>query len=891
MRKQNYHWIDQNGTFYIDSPQNTTGLYFPLAGESGMKSVVTPTLGGDAKCSQNSFLLAPVSIGDLHTSKSTRNFWVKLSNGAWSVTGVSAETEALKGTELEEKVSLKAGLLWHEVHRYSPKYALSATVTSFVPCDDHPMELMQIAIKNESTEPITLTPISAIPLYCRSADNLRDHRHVTSLLHRSQVTEHGLCVTPTMTFDERGHGKNTKTYYAYGADKPGGTIEACCPSLADFIGEGGSLTRPGAVFENLEVWKKPGDRCDGEELIAALRFQTDVLMPGKERIFLLCFGITDFDRITEVTNHIMQTYFISDGAEIALQAVREHWVKKDNVHFKTGDADFDNFMYWVSFQPMLRRIFGCSFLPYHDYGKGGRGWRDLWQDCLALIIMDPSNVRRMLISNYSGMRFDGTNATIIGEKEGEFLADRNGIPRVWMDHGFWPFLTTDFYIQYTGDDSILLETTPYFQDAHINRCEKLDEAWCEKQGGLLHDRLGNKVTGSVLEHILIENLTACFDVGAHGNIRLRNADWNDGLDMAAEKGESVAFTAAYAGNLRRIADVIRHLAVKKETAVFHREISILLNSHADHIAERRTALRRFCDSCAHEISGEKVSISLLEIAQTLEELALAMEQHIRKHEWLETPAGGFYNGYYDEQGKQLEGVCGDRIRMTLTGQVFPILCGIANDEEVRKIIASADKLLYNRDIGGYRLNTDFGDGNCKMGRAFGFAYGHKENGAVFSHMVVLYANALYSRGYAEAGFKALYSIYSHTIDFEKCRQYPGIPEYFDNNGRGRYPYLTGSSSWMLLTVMMDMLGIKFRFGDIILAPQLLRQQLNEEGKIGISFCFNGSPMQVEYVARTGKGNYTSACNVTVDGTPLGGNRIPRELFADGCVHTVKADLI
>ena len=77
-------------------------------------------------------------------------------------------------------------------------------------------------------------------------------------------------------------------------------------------------------------------------------------------------------------------------------------------------------MHWVSFQPILRRIYGCSFLPHHDYGKGGRGWRDLWQDCLALLIMNPDGVRQMLLDNFAGVRIDGSNATIIGSKQGEF---------------------------------------------------------------------------------------------------------------------------------------------------------------------------------------------------------------------------------------------------------------------------------------------------------------------------------------------------------------------------------------------------------------------------------------------------------------------------------------
>ena len=34
-------------------------------------------------------------------------------------------------------------------------------------------------------------------------------------------------------------------------------------------------------------------------------------------------------------------------------------------------------------------------------------------------------------------------------------------------------------------------------------------------------------------------------------MRLHGADWNDALDMAWEKGESVAFTCAYAGNLQK----------------------------------------------------------------------------------------------------------------------------------------------------------------------------------------------------------------------------------------------------------------------------------------------------------------------------------------------------
>ena len=155
----------------------------------------------------------------------------------------------------------------------------------------------------------------------------------------------------------------------------------------------------------------------------------------------------------------------------------------------------------MGIQPTLRRICGCSFLPHHDYGRGGRGWRDLWQDSLALLLTDPAGTRGDLLSYFAGVRTDGTNATIIGTKPGEFKADRNNIPRVWMDHGFWPLLTVELYLNETGDRGFLLEQAPYFRDTLPHRGE----------GAPLKEP-GAPKTGTVLEHLLIQAVTAFFDV-------------------------------------------------------------------------------------------------------------------------------------------------------------------------------------------------------------------------------------------------------------------------------------------------------------------------------------------------------------------------------------------
>ena len=152
----------------------------------------------------------------------------------------------------------------------------------------------------------------------------------------------------------------------------------------------------------------------------------------------------------------------------------------------------------------------------------------------------------MIEQNFGGVRVDGTNATIIGAGDGNFIADRNGIARVWMDHALWPQMTTRLYMDQTGDVEILNRQAPYFKDAQALRGTALDPDYRSEQGGWQRDAAGQVYTGTLLEHLLIEQLAAFYEVGDHNFYRLRGADWNDALDMAAEHGESVAFTCAYA---------------------------------------------------------------------------------------------------------------------------------------------------------------------------------------------------------------------------------------------------------------------------------------------------------------------------------------------------------
>ena len=531
-------FTDKNGTFRIHNPENYSGLYLPLAGETGLKSSITPNLGGDSKTDQNHFLLEPVSIENLHNNRNTRNFWCRIENkGSWSVCGSSAKQEAAKFTKDQDESILEAGFMWQKLTRISREYEMKAETTSFVTIDGT-MEVMMTELTNTADQEQKITPVAVIPLYGRSADNIRDHRHVTSLLHRIETKTYGVEVCPVLSFDERGHQKNQTVYFVYGSTGEGEAPEKFYPTTELFIGEGGSYLNPEAVRMDKDG-VLAGTKLQGKEAAGGMRFAPVTLKPQETVTYLVLAGVSgEKQNIEKMTS----AYRTKKQIEEAFEAVKKHWTDKVNVDFSTGDTNIDNYLKWICFQPVLRRIYGCSFLPYHDYGKGGRGWRDLWQDCLALLIMEPSVVRQMIVDNYGGVRMDGTNATIIGSRQGEFIADRNNITRVWMDHAFWPFVTTKLYLDQTGDLDILLEKVTYFKDLQTKRGTAHDNNWDHAYGNKQRTAGGNIYFGTILEHILLQNLCAFYDVGEHNEMRLHGADWNDALDMAWEKGESVAFT-------------------------------------------------------------------------------------------------------------------------------------------------------------------------------------------------------------------------------------------------------------------------------------------------------------------------------------------------------------
>ena len=387
-----WNFIDKKGTFVCENAREVNQLYFPICNEAGMKASVTPCLNGDAKKNQNEFLYLPVSVEDLHNNRSGRNFWVYTKEqGAFSVVGNSARQRAEHCFKDEEKWNkIECGLLYHSLYYTIPELKLNCIFTTFCPANEDVVEINRVILENYGSEILEFVPTAAFPIFGRSADNLRDHRHATSLMQRITLEENGIVVKPTIHHDERGHEPNNTSYFVYGSDESGQAAVEMFPTVEEFIGKGGTLDWPGTVVENSIPEHDMTYRKDGMECIGAMRFAKVRLAPGEKKEYIICAGITEKENF----NKEFEKYNSKEKVEAAWKQNEEHWNgEADKIKFQGNSDKFDGWLRWVSIQPVLRKIYGCSFLPYHDYGKGGRGWRDLWQDCLALLIMNPSGVR------------------------------------------------------------------------------------------------------------------------------------------------------------------------------------------------------------------------------------------------------------------------------------------------------------------------------------------------------------------------------------------------------------------------------------------------------------------------------------------------------------------
>ncbi|MFO7617536.1 MAG: hypothetical protein R6V75_09815, partial [Bacteroidales bacterium] len=288
--------LDGQGSFISANPDQTSRLYFPLMNEAGMKSFVTPELKGDICGAFDQYLTVPVVTEDLHRTLNSRYFWVLMEDmPPWSVNGLGSWQQSLKWSESAEKSEITARPGTFILRRFHPLVPLEAEITIIVPAGPDRVELWQVKLINRGEVPLRITPFAALPLFGRSADNLRDHRQVTTMFQKGWRNPFGVRIKPNIIHDETGHKVNKTSYFVYGCDERGNKPERIWSRMQDFIGEGGTLANPEAVWKNLPEPEVTEAQRNGRETVAALGFAEISLEPGSESTYLVVVGITEED--------------------------------------------------------------------------------------------------------------------------------------------------------------------------------------------------------------------------------------------------------------------------------------------------------------------------------------------------------------------------------------------------------------------------------------------------------------------------------------------------------------------------------------------------------------------------------------------------------------------
>ena len=217
-----------------------------------------------------------------------------------------------------------------------------------------------------------------------------------------------------------------------------------------------------------------------------------------------------------------------------------------------------------------------------------------------------------------------------------------------------------------------------------------------EQGTALRTAAGEVYRGTILEHLLVQHLTAFFNVGGGNNILLEGADWNDGMDMARERGESVAFTALYASNLRDLSELVLALGrlgvAEVELAA---ELLLLLDTlnragglRQDAGAKQGRLARLLRRLPAHRLRRQGHGQPGRSGPRSGRQSRLAVRPPPRAgmdHEPRRATAGS--TATTTTTASASKAIIRNGVRMTLTGQVFTLMGGIATDEQARRSCA------------------------------------------------------------------------------------------------------------------------------------------------------------------------------------------------------------
>jgi cyclic beta-1,2-glucan synthetase len=511
----------------------------------------------------------------------------------------------------------------------------------------------------------------------------------------------------------------------------------------EFIGRNGSLAQPAALG------RAGLGGYDGAGLDPCAAIQASIeLAPGEAREVIFLLGQEESIEAARTMNARWRSVH---AVNEAFERVLGFWDQLLNaIEIKTPDASMDTLVNrWLLYQALACRVWGRSAF-YQS--SGAFGFRDQLQDVMALVYSRPEIAREQIL-----------RAAARQFKEGDVLhwwhePTGRGVRTRFSDDLLWLPYVTSFYVNVTGDFSVLEETVPFIEAPLL--AEEQIENYLEPTV--------SSESATVLEHCT-RAIDRSLALGKHELPLMGSGDWNDGMNRVGVggKGESV-----WLGWF--LCSVI-------------------------------TAFAPLCDRNRMKARANRYR-------RYMEKLKKGLEQA-----W----DGDWYRRAYFDDGTPLGSAQNDECRIDSIAQTWAVMSGVAESYRATRAMAAVDQYLIRRGDGLISLFTPpFDKSKLDPGYIKGYVPGVRENGGQYTHAALwtVIAFAMLGDGDRAGELFGLLNPINHAstragLHKYKVEPYVSVADVYavpPHTGRGGWTWYTGSAGWMYRAALEYILGFKLR---------------------------------------------------------------------------------
>jgi cyclic beta-1,2-glucan synthetase len=339
------------------------------------------------------------------------------------------------------------------------------------------------------------------------------------------------------------------------------------------------------------------------------------------------------------------------------------------------------------------------------------------------------------------------------------------------DDLLWLPFVAAFYINVTGDASVLDEVVPFLEQPLLTADQHENYSQPEV----------SQETAPVYEHCA-RALDRSLAVGKHGLPLMGAGDWNDGMNRVGigGKGESV-----WLGWF----------------------LYTTLAAFTPHVDERKQKVR-----------GNRYRKHLENLRKALEEKA-----------W----DGDWYRRAYFDDGTLLGSARNEECRIDSIAQSWAVISGASDPYRMGRAMAAVEEYLIRRGDGLVILFTPpFDKGNLDPGYIKGYVPGVRENGGQYTHAAIwtMIAYSMLGDGERAGELFSLLNPINHSstragLHKYKVEPYVAVGDVYavpPHTGRGGWTWYTGSAGWMYRAGLESILGFKLQKDRLEMDPCIPR---------------------------------------------------------------------